>query len=104
MAVGKRAKAVCDICGFVYPHNVMKKNSFGLLVCPTDFDGAFDEKNHPQNKAPDVKDDETIKDPRPPKSESFTSWNNQETNWEATTNFWNIVSKNNAWFNWNKDF
>ena len=25
MAVGKRAKAVCDICGFVYPHNVMKK-------------------------------------------------------------------------------
>tara|TARA_Y100001968_G_scaffold135712_1_gene123799 strand:+ start:200 stop:490 length:291 start_codon:yes stop_codon:yes gene_type:complete len=96
MAVGKRAKAVCDICGFVYPHNVMKKNSFGLLVCPTDFDGAFDEKNHPQNKAPDVKDDETIKDPRPPKSESFTSWNNQETNWEATTNFWNIVSKNNA--------
>jgi len=104
MAVGKRAKAVCDICGFVYPHNVMKKNSFGLLVCPTDFDGAFDEKNHPQNKAPDLKDDETIRDPRPPKSESFTSWNNQETNWEATTNFWNIVSKNNAWFNWNKDF
>ena len=96
MAVGKRAKAVCDICGFVYPHNVMKKNSFGLLVCPTDFDGAFDEKNHPQNKAPDVKDDETIKDPRPTQNEAFTSWNNQETNWEETTNFWNIVSKNNA--------
>ena len=96
MAVGKRAKAVCDICGFVYPHNVMKKNSFGLLVCPTDFDGAFNEKNHPQNKAPDVKDDETIKDPRPTQNEAFTSWNNQETNWEATTNFWNIVSKNNA--------
>ena len=82
MAVGKRAKAVCDICGFVYPHNVMKKNSFGLLVCPTDFDGAFDEKNHPQNKAPDVKDDETIKDPRPTQNEAFTSWNNQETNWK----------------------
>ena len=96
MATNKRAKAVCDICGFVYPHNVMKKNSFGLLVCPTDFDGAFDEKNHPQNKAPDVKDDETIKDPRPTQNEAFTSWNNQETNWEATTNFWNIVSKNNA--------
>ena len=96
MATGKRAKAVCDICGFVYPHNVMKKNSFGLLVCPTDFDGAFDEKNHPKNKAPDVKDDETIKDPRPTQNEAFTSWNNQETNWEATTNFWNIVSKNNA--------
>ena len=96
MATGKRAKAVCDICGFEYPHNVMKKNSFGLLVCPTDYDGAFDEKNHPQNKAPDVKDDETIRDPRPTQNEAFTSWNNQETNWEATTNFWNIVSKNNA--------
>jgi hypothetical protein len=74
----------------------MKKNSFGLLVCPTDYDGAFDEKNHPQNKAPDVKDDETIRDPRPTQNEAFTSWNNQETNWEATTNFWNIVSNNNA--------
>ena len=74
----------------------MKKNSFGLLVCPTDYDGAFDEKNHPQNKAPNVKDDETIRDPRPTQNEAFTSWNNQETNWEATTNFWNIVSNNNA--------
>ncbi len=96
MAVGKRAKAVCDVCGFVYPHNVMKKNSYGLLVCPTDFDGAFDEKNHPQNRAPNVKDDETIRDPTPTQNESFTSWNNQETNWEATTNFWNIVSKTDA--------
>ena len=74
----------------------MKKNSFGLLVCPTDYDGAFDEKNHPQNKAPNVKDDETIRDPRPTQNEAFTSWNNQETNWEVTTNFWNIVSNNNA--------
>ena len=74
----------------------MKKNSYGLLVCPTDFDGAFDEKNHPQNRAPNVKDDETIRDPRPTQNESFTSWNNQETNWEATTNFWNIVSNTDA--------
>ena len=96
MAVGKRAKAVCDVCGFVYPHNVMKKNSYGLLVCPTDFDGAFDEKNHPQNRAPNVKEDETIRAPRPTQHESFTSWNNQETNWEATTNFWNIVSNTDA--------
>ena len=82
---------------FVYfTKTLMKKNSYGLLVCPTDFDGAFDEKNHPQNKAPDVKDDETIKDPRPTQNESFTSWNNQETNWEATTNFWNIVSNTDA--------
>ena len=96
MAVGKRAKAVCDVCGFVYPHNVMKLNSYGLLVCPTDFDGAYDEKNHPQNRAPNVKDDETIRNPRPTRSEAFTTWDNQTTNWEATTQDWNIVSNLDA--------
>ncbi len=96
MAVGKRAKAVCDICGFVYPHNVMKLNSYGLLVCPTDFDGAYDEKNHPQNRAPDIKDDETIRNPRPTRSEAFTTWENQNTNWEVTTQNWNIVSNLDA--------
>ena len=96
MAVGKRAKAVCDVCGFVYPHNVMKLNSYGLLVCPTDFDGAYDEKNHPQNRAPNVKDDETIGNPRPTRSEAFTTWENQNTNWEATTQNWNIVSNLDA--------
>tara|TARA_R110002049_G_scaffold128052_1_gene285345 strand:- start:250 stop:540 length:291 start_codon:yes stop_codon:yes gene_type:complete len=96
MAVGKRAKAVCDVCGFVYPHNVMKLNSYGLLVCPTDFDGAYDEKNHPQNRAPNVKDDETIRNPRPTRSEAFTTWDNQNTNWEATTQDWNIVSNLDA--------
>ena len=96
MAVGKRAKAVCDICGFVYPHNVMKLNSYGLLVCPTDFDGAYDEKNHPQNRAPDVKDDETIRNPRPTRNEAFTTWENQNTNWEVTTQNWNIVSNLDA--------
>jgi len=103
MAVGKRAKAVCDICGFVYPHNVMKLNSYGLLVCPTDFDGAYDEKNHPQNRAPDVKDDETIRNPRPTRSEAFTTWENQNTNWEVTTQNWNIVSNLDAWFNWTRN-
>ena len=29
-----------------------------MLVCPTDYDGAYDLKNHPQNKTPDVSDDE----------------------------------------------
>ena len=66
MATDRKAKGICDICGFAYPHRVLKRNSFGLLVCPTDFDGAYDLKNHPQNKTPDVRDDETIKDPRPP--------------------------------------
>ena len=70
MAVGKKSLAVCDICGFVYPHSVMKRNSYGLIVCPTDYDGAYDERNHPQNRAPDVRDDPAIRDPRPSPSET----------------------------------
>ena len=96
MATGKRTLAVCDTCGFVYPHRAMQKNSYGLIVCPTDFDGAYDEKNHPQNKAPNLKEDPSIRDPRPTRSEAFTSWERQTTNWEATTNFWNIVSNTDA--------
>ena len=36
MATQKNALAVCDMCGFVYPHRVMRLNSYGLLVCPQD--------------------------------------------------------------------
>ena len=46
MATDRKALAVCDICNFRYPHRLMKLNSFGLLVCPEDYDGAFDLKNH----------------------------------------------------------
>jgi hypothetical protein len=96
MATGRKALAVCDICGFVYPHSSMKRNSYGLIVCPTDFDGAYDEKNHPQNRAPDVSDNPAIRDPRPSPSEAMTDWENQNTKWEATTQFWNMVNNNNA--------
>lgn len=65
MASNKRALADCDICGFTYPHRVMKFNSYGMLVCPDDHDGSYDLKNHPQNKSTGSKDDENIPDPRP---------------------------------------
>ena len=61
MASNKNALAMCDTCGFVYPHRVMRLNSYGMLVCPQDFDGQFDLKNHPQNKVPDVRDDPVIR-------------------------------------------
>ena len=92
MASNKRAKAVCDICGFVYPHRVMKKNSYGLLVCPTDFDGAYDLKNHPQNRVADVRDDESIRDPRPPlNNDRNTTWEDANNNWENFDTDWNLV-------------
>ena len=65
MASTKRALAICDTCGFRYPHRVLKMNSYGMLVCPTDYDGAYDLKNHPQNKTPDVRDNPAIRNPRP---------------------------------------
>ena len=57
MASNKQALAICDTCGFRYPHRIMKLNSYGLLVCPEDYEGAYDLKNNPKNKAQDVKDD-----------------------------------------------
>ena len=64
MANNKNSVAICDTCGFRYPHRVMRMNSYGMLVCPTDWDGAFNLVNSPQNKSPDVRDDENIRNPR----------------------------------------
>jgi hypothetical protein len=33
----------------------------------------------------------------------LTTWENQNTNWEATSQFWNLVSNRNAWFNWTRN-
>lgn len=48
-ASGKDAISLCDICGFKYPYRELRNNSYGLRVCPTDWDGNYDLKNHPQN-------------------------------------------------------
>ena len=60
MASNKNALAMCDTCGFVYPHRIMKMNSYGMLVCPQDWEGQYDLKNHPQNKVPDVRDNPVL--------------------------------------------
>lgn len=36
-----------------------------MMVCPMDFEGQYDLKNHPQNKIADVSDNENIRDARP---------------------------------------
>jgi|TARA_R110001606_G_scaffold397181_1_gene572864 hypothetical protein len=66
MASNRRTLAICDTCGFQYPHRVMKLNSYGLLVCPMDFEGPFDLKNSPLNRAPNVSDNIRVRNPRPP--------------------------------------
>ena len=89
MASNKNALAMCDTCGFVYPHRVMRFNSYGMLVCPTDFDGAFDLKNSPLNKIPDVRDNPNIRNPRPDTGGRTVYWNTAVTKWEDETQSWN---------------
>jgi hypothetical protein len=92
MASNKNAKAICDVCGFQYPHRVMRMNSYGMLVCPTDYEGGYDLKNHPQNKTPNVRDDENIRNPRPPSNlDRNIEWQNARTNWEDTDSYWNTI-------------
>jgi|TARA_E500000318_G_C3530322_1_gene200190 hypothetical protein len=60
-----KALAICDVCGFQYKLRELKKNSYGMMVCPKDFEGKYDASNHPQNKRISVLDDESVFDPRP---------------------------------------
>jgi len=92
MASTKRALAICDTCGFRYPHRVLKMNSYGMLVCPTDYDGTYDLKNHPQNKTPDVRDNPAIRNPRPElNTERNLDWEATLSLWEDTDNYWNSI-------------
>lgn len=77
MASGKLAYGICDKCGFRYRLRDLKKTSYGSMVCPEDFEKA-DLKNHPQNKSPNVRDDENItvsrRSPMPPTVVTVTDW------------------------------
>ena len=92
MATNKNAKGICDTCGFEYPLRVLRMNSYGMMVCPEDFEGGFDLKNHPQNKTPNVRDDETLRNPRPPlNNDRNVAWQLATTEWENETTEWNMV-------------
>jgi hypothetical protein len=60
-----KSLGLCDVCGFRYPLRTLKKNSYGMMVCPMDYEGKYDLLSHPQNKIPDTSDNENIKDARP---------------------------------------
>ena len=92
MASRKNPYGICDVCGFRYRHSLLKKNSYGMMVCPSDWDGSYDSKNHFQNKTPNVRDDEFLKDPRPPTNFGRNkNWEDVYTNWEDTDNYWNSI-------------
>lgn len=57
---------ICDQCGFRYHANVMRKSSYGTIVCPSDYDGLFDLRNNPQNGPFPVNPDPlAVPNPRP---------------------------------------
>ena len=74
--------AMCDTCGFVYQRSVMRLNSYGLLVCPEDFEGQYDLKNSPLNQVPDVRDNPMVQDPRPDAGGRGITWD-QYAQWET---------------------
>lgn len=61
------AWSVCDRCSFEYRRKEMQKESTGVLVCRSCYDGAFDIKRHPQNRAaPPKKEPSIVPDGTPP--------------------------------------
>jgi hypothetical protein len=70
----------------------MKLNSYGMLVCPTDYDGTYDLKNHPQNRVPNVRDNPAIRNPRPESNNDRNiAWQNASSLWEDTNSYWNTI-------------
>ena len=92
MATNRNVYALCDNCGFRYKLRSLKKTSYGTMVCPTDYDGAYDLKNHPQNKTPRIVENFFIKDIRPdPRTDIQSDWEALQENWEDTNNDWNLI-------------
>lgn len=44
--------SLCDRCGQKYYRRQLRKESTGFVVCFSCYDGRYDLKSHPQNKAP----------------------------------------------------
>ena len=84
-ASDKKALGVCDNCGFTYKHRQLQRTSYNSLVCPTCYDGAYDLKNHPQNKPPPTTNDpQAIKDARPDTNNmgpTSATWDPSQTLW-----------------------
>ncbi len=107
MAVNSKTLAMCDTCGFTYPHRVMRMNSYGLLVCPEDFEGQYDLKNSPLNKVPNVKDNPRVMNPRPDDGGRGITWDEYaewvtvdpetlspiigNTNWQLANRTWDAI-------------
>lgn len=59
-------KVTCDVCGFEYASDVVKKRWDGLITCPDDW-----EMRHPQDFIRGVKDDPSVPFARPEPPDNF---------------------------------
>ena len=103
MTTSRKTLGICDICGFRFKLRDLKKNSYGLMVCSTDYE-RYDLKNHPQNRVPNVKDNPAIRNPRPDDGGRGTLWNIQNswitvdpTTLEETRHTTKYDDANRAW-------
>jgi len=64
---------------------------FAASGCPQDFDGQYDLKNSPLNKVPDVRDDPTIRNPRPDTGGRQINWEAASNNWDAEDRWWQAI-------------
>lgn len=92
MATNKDVFGLCDSCGFRYKLSQLKKNSYGLMICPTDWDGRYDLKSHPQNKSARIDERYMIKDTRPdPNTDRNGSWNAVTITFNNNLKYWNLI-------------
>jgi hypothetical protein len=62
-----------------------------MLVCPQDFEGQYDLKNHPQNRVANVKDDPAILNPRPDTGGRNLTWDQAGTAYNLTDEYWQLI-------------
>ena len=71
--------SLCDRCGQKYYRRQLRKESTGLVVCSSCYDGAYDLKKHPQNRPP-IRRLESRKVPDGRQQASLTQYLAQENN------------------------
>jgi len=92
MATRRSVYGLCDTCGFRYKLSQLKKNSYGLMVCPSDYDNNYDMKNHPQNKAPVIEEKNFIRDIRPdPNTDRNGAWTAVTITFNNNLKYWNLI-------------
>jgi hypothetical protein len=79
---------ISDRSGFRFPYDERVKESTGMVVHISETDGAYDLKNHPQNRAPRIGPRRILWDARPEVSVTAnpTEWNPSMTTFVSNLN------------------